>query len=57
MALCGPKFLRGHVLLDQRLFSLDDKQFQDFLNLLNEPPGPTEELGRLLTKKAPWETS
>jgi uncharacterized protein (DUF1778 family) len=43
------------VLLDQRLFSLDEKQYQDFLNLLDEPPRPTEELRKLLTTKAPWE--
>ena len=43
------------VLLDQRLFSLDENQYQDFLNLLDEPPKPTEELRKLLSAKAPWE--
>ena len=43
------------VLLDQKLFSLGDKQYQDFLNLLDEPPKPTEELRKLLSAKAPWE--
>jgi len=43
------------VLLDQKLFSLNDKQYQDFLNLLDEPPKPTEELRKLLSAKAPWE--
>jgi uncharacterized protein (DUF1778 family) len=43
------------VLLDQRLFSLDGDQYRDFLNLLDEPPKPTEELRKLLTAKAPWE--
>lgn len=43
------------VLLDQKLFSLDEKQYQDFLNLLDEPPKPTEELRRLLSATAPWE--
>jgi uncharacterized protein (DUF1778 family) len=43
------------VLLDQKLFLLDDKQYQDFLSLLDEPPKPTEELRKLLSAKAPWE--
>lgn len=43
------------VLLDQKLFSLDEKQYEDFLNLLDEPPKPTEELRRLLSARAPWE--
>jgi uncharacterized protein (DUF1778 family) len=43
------------VLLDQKLFSLDETQYQDFLNLLDEPPKPTEELRKLLSAKAPWE--
>jgi uncharacterized protein (DUF1778 family) len=43
------------VLLDQKLFSLNDKQYQDFLNLLDEPPKPTKELRKLLSAKAPWE--
>lgn len=43
------------VLLDQKLFSLNDKQYQDFLDLLDEPPKPTEELRKLFSAKAPWE--
>jgi uncharacterized protein (DUF1778 family) len=43
------------VLLDQRLFFLDEKQYQDFLDLLDAPPKPPDELRRLLTTKAPWE--
>ena len=43
------------VLLDQNLFSLNEDQFQAFLNLLDEPPKPTEELKELLATKAPWE--
>jgi uncharacterized protein (DUF1778 family) len=43
------------VLLDQNLFSLNEDQFQAFLNLLDEPPRPTEELKKLLSTKAPWE--
>jgi uncharacterized protein (DUF1778 family) len=43
------------VVLDQKLFSLDETQYQDFLKLLDEPPKPTEELRKLLSAKAPWE--
>ena len=43
------------ILLDQRLFKLDEEQYKNFLNLLDEPPKPTEELRRLLSAKAPWE--
>jgi len=43
------------VLLDQRLFFLNETQYQEFLDLLDAPPKPSEELRRLLTKKAPWE--
>jgi uncharacterized protein (DUF1778 family) len=43
------------VLLDQKLFSLNEEQYRDFLNLLDEPPKPTEELRKLLSAKAPWE--
>jgi uncharacterized protein (DUF1778 family) len=43
------------VLLDQKLFSLNEEQYRDFINLLDEPPKPTEELRRLLSAKAPWE--
>lgn len=43
------------VLLDQRLFSLDESQYRDFLNLLDEPPKPTEELTKLLAAKPLWE--
>jgi len=43
------------VLLDQRLFTLDVERYKAFLNLLDEPPRPTKELRKLLSKKAPWE--
>jgi hypothetical protein len=41
------------VLLDQNLFSLNEGQFQAFLNLLDEPPKSTEELKKLLSIMAP----
>ena len=43
------------VLLDQKLFVLDEERYAAFLNLLDEPPKPVEELKKLLSTKAPWE--
>lgn len=43
------------VLLDQRFFRLDAYQFQAFMNVLDNPPEPTEKLKQLLRSKAPWE--
>ena len=43
------------VLLDQRLFFLNENEYRDFLKLLDEPPKPTEELRKLLAAKPPWE--
>jgi uncharacterized protein (DUF1778 family) len=34
---------------------LDETQYQGFLDLLDEPPKPTDELRKLLAAKAPWE--
>jgi len=42
------------VLLDQRLFVLDDERYNAFLNVLDQPPKPTKELRKLLSTKAPW---
>lgn len=44
------------VLLDQRLFLLDDKAYAQFLAALDQPPTENRRLRRLLTTKAPWET-
>jgi uncharacterized protein (DUF1778 family) len=43
------------VLLDQRLFLLDDKAYAQFLAALDQPPTENRRLRRLLTTKAPWE--
>ena len=43
------------VLLDQRLFVLDEAQHDAFMRVLDEPPQPNEKLKRLLRSKAPWE--
>jgi uncharacterized protein (DUF1778 family) len=45
------------VLLDQVLFRLDDKQFQQFTALLDAPVQPNPGLERLLAVRAPWEAS
>ncbi|BAZ11223.1 hypothetical protein NIES4071_30490 [Calothrix sp. NIES-4071] len=43
------------VLLDRRLFMLDDEKFQEFMTLLDAPPSVNANLRTLLTTKAPWE--
>jgi uncharacterized protein (DUF1778 family) len=43
------------VLLDRRLFMLDDERFQEFMELLDAPPSANANLRTLLTTKAPWE--
>jgi len=43
------------VLLDQRLFCLNEEQFEAFINALENPPPPTEKLKALFKEKAPWE--
>jgi uncharacterized protein (DUF1778 family) len=42
------------VLLERRLFMLDDEKFQQFIELLDEPPTTNANLRNLLTTKAPW---
>lgn len=43
------------VLLDRRLFSLDDRAFARFISALDAPPADNPRLRRLLARKAPWE--
>jgi uncharacterized protein (DUF1778 family) len=43
------------VLLDQRLFSLDSKQYDEFLRVLDEPAEPNVRLKQLFASKSPWE--
>jgi uncharacterized protein (DUF1778 family) len=43
------------VLLDQRLFLLDNKAYQRFTDALEAPPTENKRLKRLLMSKAPWE--
>jgi len=43
------------VLLDQRLFTLDDEKYASFVRALEAPPAPNTKLKRLFASKAPWE--
>ena len=43
------------VLLDRRLFLLDDKAYKRFAAALDKPPADNARLRRLLVSKAPWE--
>lgn len=43
------------VLLNRRLFILDDDKFQQFLQLLDTPSSNNENLTKLLKRKAPWD--
>ena len=43
------------VLLDQRLFSLDAKQYEEFLRVLDQPAEPNARLKKLFASKSPWE--
>jgi len=43
------------VLLDQRMFILDDEKFAEFVNILEQPPKSINTLKKLLATKAPWE--
>ncbi len=43
------------VLLDQRLFTLSEDQYDAFLKALDESPASNDKLKRLMSSKAPWE--
>ena len=43
------------VLLDRRLFLLDEKAYKSFTAALDKPPAENPKLRRLLRSKAPWE--
>jgi uncharacterized protein (DUF1778 family) len=44
------------VLLDQRLFLLDEKAYKRFTDALDVPPSENKRLKRLMMSKAPWES-
>lgn len=44
-----------HVLLNQRLFQLDDDTFAAFIAALEAPAPANEKLKSLLTSPSPWE--
>lgn len=43
------------LLLDRKLFVLDEAGYQAFLDLLDEPSAPAKALKALLAGKSPWE--
>jgi uncharacterized protein (DUF1778 family) len=43
------------VLLDQRFFLLDEKDYKRFTAALDKPPAENRRLRRLLVSKAAWE--
>jgi uncharacterized protein (DUF1778 family) len=43
------------VLLDRRMFLLDEAAYRKFVDLLDAPPRRNEKLRKLLATKAPWE--
>jgi uncharacterized protein (DUF1778 family) len=43
------------VLLDRRLFLLDEKSYRRFIAALDKPPADNPRLRRLLTSRAPWD--
>ncbi|TKI08853.1 type II toxin-antitoxin system TacA family antitoxin [Martelella alba] len=43
------------VLLDQRLFVLDEERFSAFIDAMEKPVASNERLHALLDKKSPWE--
>lgn len=42
-------------LMDQRLFMVSEAQYQNLLELLDQPAGDNEGLERLFAKPAPWD--
>lgn len=43
------------VLLDQRIFVLEDRQYRAFLSALQSPPRANAQLKKLFASKSPWE--
>ena len=43
------------ILLDQRLFTLNDEQYQEFLDVIDSPVSDNPKLARLLSSKSVWE--
>lgn len=43
------------VLLDQRLFALEDENYDAFLSALDNPPEPGPKLRALLNRKTVWQ--
>ncbi len=46
-----------NVLLDQRLFILDDEDYEKFTAFLDQPPAALPKLKRLMETTPPWTTT
>ncbi len=44
-----------NVILDRRMFNLNDEQYSEFIDLLDAPVTPNPALDKLLTRKPQWE--
>lgn len=44
-----------NILLNQRIFGLDERSWKSFNKILDEPANPSKALRDLLARKAPWE--
>jgi len=42
-------------VLDQKLFLLNEQQWEEFTSLLDAPPQPNEKLAALLNRRPAWE--
>jgi Protein of unknown function (DUF1778) len=43
------------VICDQTFFALDEKKYQEFIDILDAPPKADEELRKFLAAKSPWD--
>lgn len=44
-----------NVILDQRMFNLNDEQYAEFIDMLDAPVTPNPALEKLLARKPQWE--
>ena len=47
--------LAAELILDQKVFILNQEQWDEFNNLLNQPSSVNKQLKKLLWTKSPWE--
>ncbi len=44
-----------NVLLDQKFFELNTKQYNGFIQIFDNPPPPNDALIKLLNRRPPWQ--